>query len=159
MDAILSQYHNYKSGGFGVAPNPAKAIEYLKLAIEHGCDDAKLVLADAYVTGDGVPPSIAKASALYSEAATNGSPEANCSMGALYHSGQHPDGVDLVKAIQHTKLAADAGHPRCTFVISLYYYNGDGTARNLEQSRYYMDKAVDMGFPDALEYRRQMFGE
>jgi TPR repeat protein len=60
------------SKGQGCDPDPAKAVEFFRMAAEQGMPEAQMALAEIYRTGRGVPRDEAAARRWYEQAARRG---------------------------------------------------------------------------------------
>ncbi len=95
--------------GRGVAPDPALAFHWYRLAAEQGHRAAQFIVGLKYQRGDGVDPDAAQAARWYRRSARQGYAGAQLNLGAMYALG---DGVpkDDVRALAWWILAASHGN-------------------------------------------------
>jgi len=82
----------------------------LKALVQYGHVDAKVLLADAYRRGAGVPQDTNMAVQLFKEAIEAGNVTAAYALGNIYEGGAPNIEIDIVAAKKYWKIAADAGY-------------------------------------------------
>ncbi len=79
---------NLLGTGQALPPEPARAVQHLSFASEHGNPAAADLLASLIVAGRGTPRDMPRAVRLYEQAAATGWPEAATSLAVLYLQGR-----------------------------------------------------------------------
>lgn len=92
--------------GWGVTPNPMLALQYFEMAARQNYGWAFFNMADLYLAGQGMPRDVARAHALYVQAARAGVAKA-LNMIGLLHEDNTPDGAGVAR--QYYVAAAEAG--------------------------------------------------
>lgn len=105
-------------------------------------------LAARYEDGRGVPRDMAKAIALYREAAEQGCAPAQTYLGVIYDKGR---GVppDDAEAIKWYRLAADNGEAQSQFNLGVFLVTGRGTAKNEKEGWDWIRRAAQGGHEGA----------
>ena len=99
-----------------------KAIEYYKMAVEHGHYGAMNNLGVCYKEGDGVELDFDEAFRLFERAARGGDEHAYLNLARAYTYGQGTD-IDLKAARQNYLKAARQGYSRAQFWLGYFYEN------------------------------------
>ena len=81
---------------------------------------------------------------------------AKFSMGAYYYYGLGGIEKDFTKAFSIIKGCAEKGHIAAIYDLGkTFYYNGEGTEKNLDIADYYLTLACSFGYPRALRLREE----
>ena len=99
----------YSAGGKDVKQSFEKAAEYYAKGARHGDPKSMLELGTMYEDGRGVSKDAREAARYYLMAAEKGYAPAQLAYGALLESGKGVEEIDLEKALQYFKLAAEQG--------------------------------------------------
>ena len=141
----------YKNGN-GVPTNPQAAVYWFSKAAEQGNIQAKSNLADMYKMGIGVQRNYNVAINLLKEVIDSGVED--------YYQGSLFDLAFIYSEINRDDLAlplwqqlAYLGNSTAQYNLGLCYAQGKGTNVDLNQARYWWQKAADQGDADA---RRQL---
>jgi TPR repeat protein len=140
MQARARMYHN----GFGVDPDPAKALEWYRKAAEQGDASAQNSLGDSYYFGFIVDSDPVKALEWYRKAAEQGDALAQERVGAMYERGQGVD-RDYAKALEWYRKAAEQGYIVGQACAGRLYAAGLGTPRNYAEAARWWTKAAQNG--------------
>ncbi len=129
--------------GMGVGQDYAKAVKYWK---QSGTADANNNLGICYDQGLGVPVDKKMAKQYYQLAIAGGNADAERNLKAL-----SADAYDQLSALAPDKLIpiAKSGDPRAQFFLAGCYYMGKGTAKDITQAFYWMEKAANNGDSNA----------
>ncbi len=139
--------------GWGVAPDPSKAAEWLKLAAKQEYAPAQYNLAVMYRNGCGVPQSDSQAAELYAQAAEQGFAEAQYNLGVMYRT-RIIGVIDYNKqAARLFRLAADQGVALAQHNLGEMYYSGDGVKADIVLSLMWINLGILNGNEDAIEIR------
>ncbi|MBD2860341.1 sel1 repeat family protein [Spongiibacter sp. KMU-158] len=147
----------YSQGGNGVKPNQQLAAKYTKILAEKGCAQAQAHLGKLYSQGMGVPPSIKESKIWLERSSSNGSAVGKCLLSMIYLNGQDGNPPDHFKAFELIKEASELGDPLCSVQLGVMYFNGQGTRRDLEESKRIIELAVQKGYPFAVETKEMLF--
>ena len=134
----------YQEGGFGIAPDIAKAAQLYKRGADEGFPDAQWLLGELYLNSDVVGIAPSKAAALFSKAALQEHPEALYSLATLYKTGtgveKNPEGAkDLFT------LAAIAGNSAAALRLAeMLDAEGDLPA-DADEAAFYYVIAAELG--------------
>ena len=103
----------------------ATAIHEWEGPAAHGDPDAEFDLGQAYKLGRGVTQDLARAEALFGQAAAQGHLQAADNYGLLlFQRGDH------AKALPFIGGSAERGDPRAQYLLGIALFNGDGIARD-----------------------------
>ena len=134
------------SGALGAVPAsaPPRSLAELRTAAEKGDMVAQRLLANAYLTGEGVPQDNAEAVRWLRLAAEQRDAAAQYVMGILYDEGR---GVprDLREAVKWYELAAQQGLPDAQFNLALCYSKGEGLPKDAKRAAEWLLKAAKNG--------------
>jgi cell division septation protein DedD len=135
----------WQSGNFAAA-----VAEWRPLA-DKGDADAEYNLGQAYKLGRGAPRDLSIAASWYQKAAQQGHEPAQANLALLlYTQGRK------AAAMPWMRKAADAGDPRCQFILGGELFNGDLLHEDLPHAYAYMKRAADQGLPQAADSLRVM---
>ena len=48
------------------------------------------------------------------------------------------------------KQSAEGNHPSAQYMLSIFYYLGKGTEKNIEEGKYWLQQSADNAYPQAL---------
>jgi cell division septation protein DedD len=138
---VASGVRAWQNGNFTGA-----VAEWRPLA-EKGDADAEYNLGQAYKLGRGVPTrDLAIAASWYQKAAQQGHEPAQANLALLlYTQGRK------AAAMPWMRKAADAGDPRCQFILGGELFNGDLLHEDMPHAYAYMKRAADQGLPQAID--------
>ena len=129
----------------------AGAVQQWQGDAARGDADAMFNLAQAYKWGKGVKQDMAKAEALYGQAATLGHLQASDNYGLfLFQRGER------VKALPYIRAAADRGDPRAQYLLGLAHYNGENVTRDPVRAYALVSLAQQQGLDAASAALTQM---
>ena len=151
-DAQFAIFRAYRNGT-GVERNIDTAIHWLRAAGESGHAEAQYWLGYIYFTGQGVARNVESSFTWYKKAASQGFLPAQVALGDLYngtHYKFYPS--DLSQALRWYTKAAEQGHLRSIFIVGCKYYFGIEQAADLEQGRYWFQRAAQAGDDTATAY-------
>jgi len=113
--------------------------------------DAVFNLGQAYKLGKGVPQDLARAEALFGQAASQGHLQASDNYGMLlFQRGERQ------KALPFIRAAADRGDPRAQYLLGLAHFNGDLVAKDWVRAYALVSLAQQQGLPQAAPALTQM---
>ncbi len=116
-----------------------------------GDADATFNLGQAYKLGKGVPQDMAKAEALFGQAAAAGHLQASDNYGLLlFQKGERQ------KALPFIRAAADRGDPRAQYLLGLAHFNGDLVAKDWVRAYAMVSLAQQQGLAQATPALTQM---
>lgn len=157
------------------------AIRILDDLQNEGNDDAKLLLAELYGTGNGVDVDFAKSSNLLLSINNKNNPLINFRLGYAFHTGRGVDiDLDLAKkyystavslgssnaayclykilldedtksAMEYLKKAAEMGNEPAEYEYAIHFLYGEYIEENINNAVYFLEKAVEHGNRDAIE--------
>jgi hypothetical protein len=131
--------------GWGVSPDPERAVSYFKLSAEQGNAKGAMNLAYAYRTGTGVNPSCTEACLLLEPHAQSGIAMAQVMLGAIYDEGCLDVPADSKVAYRWYLAAAEQGDPRGMGNVGAMYALGLGVDQSYSEAMKYYQKAVALG--------------
>lgn len=126
-------------------------IEFLEKAVAAGNEVAALDLAKYYLFGFYLDQDIDKSVQYYIKAADMGNPEAQNEIATYYLQGSNGFIKDENKAFELLELSAEKGYASAQHNISLCYYNGWGTAINIDRAIFWCEQAASNGNQDAIK--------
>jgi uncharacterized protein len=145
------------AGGFGVANDDKKAVEWYKLAAARGDREAMFALAMFMMTGRGGPADRPEAARLLAESARLGNVVAIYDLALLYLQGEIVQ-QDFIRATELMRRAADAGNPEAQYALATLYKEGRGMAKNPEEAARLLGLAARSGHTDSeIEYGIALF--
>jgi TPR repeat protein len=122
-----------------------KAFEALRLQAEKGNAQAQLRLAEAYSTGSGVAPDMAKAAKWHRAAAEQGLAEAQLLVALDYAHGK----TNSHEEVRWLRKAADQGLAQAQFYLGLCYKYAEGVDKNDPEAVRWFQKAADQNLASA----------
>jgi uncharacterized protein len=142
----------YRRGYGGIAANPAEAFKWFEKSAAQGYARGEVELGFSYENGTGVAADPARAIQLFWKNAQAGDSDAENEIGRAYTSGTGGMPVNLVEAFSWYQKSAAGGSFYGMYNLGTAYAEGRGTARNIEQARMWLTKAIAAGSPDAQAY-------
>lgn len=137
--AALALGNRYYSGK-GVEKNYQNALQWWQRSAELGSPQAAYNLGIAHTNGYGVPKDLGKARAAFAIAAEHQIAKAHLALGILtLDSAASPS--QYLEAGQHFERAAALGNAAACHNLALLYENGLGYAKDLDQARYWQQRA------------------
>ncbi len=126
----------------------AKSLPEIRLGAERGNPVAMRLLANAYLTGEGVPKDSAEAAKWLLKAAEQRDPLAQFILGILYQEGR---GVarDAYEAAKWYRAAASQGLPEAQYNLGLCYATGEGVLKDTDEAINWFKKAAEAGDKEA----------
>lgn len=122
------------------ANNMPEALRWYQAAADQGHAMSKMVLAELYETGRGVPRDLQRAIRMYEPLAEAGSTEARYRLAQIYLAkGQNDQAVRLLTRI------IDQGDTRAPLDLAEMYEQGHGVPRNLPRAMELYQAAADHG--------------
>lgn len=116
-----------------------------------GDADAIFNLGQAYKLGKGVPQDLARAEALFGQAAAAGHLQASDNYGLLlFQKGERQ------KALPFIRAAADRGDPRAQYLLGLAHFNGDLVTKDWVRAYALVSLAQQQGLAQATPALTQM---
>ena len=137
---LLGELHNQ---GLGVAPDPAKAAEWYRLAARHGDGHALYALGTMAVEGRGMARDPARGRAWFEEAAGRGEPRAAYNLALLLLPSAAPD--DMLRAVEFLRRAADAEIADAQHALGVLYLKGRGVTRDAAEAARLFERAARNG--------------
>lgn len=134
--------------GVGIEADKPKGIEYWKKGAELGQPGCMYIIGGLYMEGTELPQNVEQGLLLLSRAADYGMPDAHNYLGKVYLQGLHGVPTDETKALQHLKVAAEAGQVEAMVMLGDYYGGRNTDEDNTEATKWY-EKAADRGVPYA----------
>ena len=110
--------------------------------------EAEVMLAEMMLNGRGGPKDHSGALALFEKAAARGHVGAIFAVGAM-RGGGHEVPTDRVEAQRCFAVAAERGHAYAQMMYGRYLARGLGGDRNPDRARYWLERAVAQGLPEA----------
>jgi TPR repeat protein len=129
----------------------AAAVREWKAPAAKGDSDAQFNLGQAYKLGRGVPRDLAKAEALFAEAAATGHIQAADNYGLLlFQRGER------ARALPYLTAAAQRGDARAQYLLGIAHFNGDTVPKDWVRAYALMSLAQQAGLPQAVSGLAQM---
>ena len=148
-DAGADKKPDLKNEDVLIAPNPATALNFYRLAAQNNVPQAVYFVGLFYENGAVVDKDPAKAFALVQRAAQASIPAAQYKLGSYYQNGV---GVaqDVVAAAGWYQRSAEAGLPQGKLVYGAMLEGGVGVPRSLEAAGAQYQEAARLGLPQAM---------
>ena len=128
ITALIQMGLLLSNGPGGVQADMGKAFECFKTAADKGDGDAKYLLGECYLRGNGTTRDEKRGIALLGESSDAGNLFAKDLLGTCYHRGVGV-GKDPVKALELFTEAADRDYGVSCGNLGVLYINGDGMAK------------------------------
>lgn len=138
-----------------LATDYAKARRILEPLADAGDADALYWTGVMYSQGQGYALDCQEAAFRYEQAARQGHPEANFSLGFMLYFGSGASAADCElipdreKAAEWLLRAAEMGKPRAQFMVGRMYMTGDGLPRGMDNAFDWLEKAAHAGIVEA----------
>ncbi len=129
----------------------AGAVKEWQTGAAKGDADALFNLGQAYKLGKGAKQDLAKAEALFGQAAAQGHIQAADNYGLLlFQRGEQ------VRALPYIRAAADRGDPRAQYLLGVAHFNGDLVPKDWVRAYALVTLAQQQGLPQASTALAQM---
>ena len=129
----------------------AGAVKEWQAGAAKGDADALFNLGQAYKLGKGVKQDLAKAEALFGQAAAQGHIQAADNYGLLlFQRGER------ARALPYIRAAADRGDPRAQYLLGVAHFNGDLVPKDWARAYALVTLAQQQGLPQANSALAQM---
>lgn len=127
------------------------AIAQWRPLADGGDPDAQFNLAQAYKMGRGVPMDVARAEALYGQAAAKGHTQAADAYGLLlFQRGER------ARSLPYIQASAARGDARAQYILGVAHFNGDMVAKDWVRAYALVSLAQQEGLPQATGAKAQM---
>ncbi|WP_036503952.1 SPOR domain-containing protein [Novosphingobium sp. AP12] len=127
------------------------AIAQWRPLADRGDPDAQFNLAQAYKMGRGVPMDVARAEALYGEAAAKGHTQAADAYGLLlFQRGER------ARSLPYIQASAARGDARAQYILGVAHFNGDMVPKDWVRAYALVSLAQQEGLPQATGAKAQM---
>ena len=130
--------------GIGTSKNEEKAFQCYEKAADKGYMHALCNLGMCYQNGIGTSKNEEKAFQCYEKAADKDNMHALCNLGMCYQNGIGTS-KNEEKAFQCYEKAADKGSEKASILLALLYYLNKVKDANLNQYKFYIKKAIQLG--------------
>jgi TPR repeat protein len=147
MEEALS---DFKKGNYGAA------IQELNALGEAGNMSAQIMLGALYNKGGAIPHDDKMAAVWFEKAANQGNAEAQYQLGNLYENSQLPR--DYKVAANWYQKAAQSGSAKAQARLGVFYTEGFGVTKNLNEALLWSGKAALQGNADAQLWIGSMYG-
>lgn len=137
----------YRTGNM-IEENIEKAIYWHKKLAEQGNADSQNRLGMLYDAGKGIPQNKAEAFKWFRMAAEQGYKYGQYNLSRMYSESNPPEHK---KAFEWMKLAAEQGLKDAQYECGKMYLDGIGTAKDIDQSLIWLEKAANQGNKKAEE--------
>ena len=125
METLTDREAYLRGSRAAASGNYAKALQFFRLAAEHGYADAQNAIGTFYALGRGVGKDAAAAVHWYTPAAQQGCAAAQYNLALALANGSGTK-ADLTAAFRWYSLAAEAGHAGAQNNLGLFYLDGSG---------------------------------
>lgn len=139
---FYGECHNY---GINTPVNKSKAIEWLTKASDQDHARAQLVLGVLLTTTKLTEDAARQGLRLWERAAEHNLADAQYILGVLYR--ETDDKAEI--AYQYLQRAANQGHIKAQFELSVCYFRGRGCASSPQESLRWLQKAASQDYPEA----------
>ena len=92
----------------------------------------------------------------YLLAVKNNNPEITYKVALIYKNGFRDINPDDAKALQYLQKAAGLGLPEAMYDLGIRYEKGQGVPFNSKTSLFWIKKAADQGYGQAVKYWKQL---
>lgn len=130
--------------GAGVEKNKDIAFKWFLKSANNGNASAQLILASDYHN----QKKYNLAAEWYAKLVEKGSPEAMFYLAEIYRAGAAGVPKDLEKSASLMKSSAEKGYDNAKYSIGMYYYQGIGIEKDVNQATYWFKKSADSGNAD-----------
>lgn len=154
-DAVLQVAYIYEKGlGMWFSDNK-KALQWYWKAAELNDPDAAIKIANAIYNGD-YEANAKQMLDFYLLAVKNNNPEVTYKVALIYKNGFRDINPDDAKALQYLQKAAGLGLPEAMYDLGIRYEKGQGVPFNSKTSLFWIKKAADQGYGQAVKYWKQL---
>ena len=154
-DAVLQVAYIYEKGlGMWFSDNK-KALQWYWKAAELNDPDAAIKIANAIYNGD-YEANAKQMLDFYLLAVKNNNPEITYKVALIYKNGFRDINPDDAKALQYLQKAAGLGLPEAMYDLGIRYEKGQGVPFNSKTSLFWIKKAADQGYGQAVKYWKQL---
>ncbi len=139
----------YLEGRYGLTPDAAKAVHWLRRAARIGNPYAQLMLGNCYANGTGVAKDPQQAVRWWRKAGDNNYPQAQYLMGKARLEGV---GVskDPARAIDWLTRSAEQGNKNAQYLIGKMYHEGYRVAQDKVIAKDWLSRAAAQGHSNAI---------
>ena len=139
----------YLEGRYGLRPDPAKGVHWLRRAARTGNAYAQLTLGSCYANGTGVEKDPQQAARWWRKAALSDNPQAQYLIGKAYLEGS---GVDRnpARAIEWLTKSAGQGNMEAQYLVGKMYKDGYVVPQDKVIARDWLSRAAAQGHSDAI---------
>lgn len=134
--------------GRGCTPDAGKAFAWYAKAATGGVAAAQYNLGVMLFNGTGTPQSTDMAAKWLSEAEKNGYAKASTILGVLYYTKENPE---YAKAFGYFSKGAKDGDPMALYYMGECYWNGRGTAEDVNAAMQAYTESAGKGYQPARE--------
>ena len=152
-DAMIMASQLFAKGGKILKKDPARSLEYLRMAASAGNASAELSLAKMYEDGTGLKRDGSQSLAYAMRAAAHGSTEGCFMAGTRLISGKG----DSAKGFGLLSMASDEGFMKATFSLANCYSRGIGTAKNPGKCLELHKELADRGFAKSMSVIGELY--
>jgi TPR repeat protein len=155
FEHLLGTFYLYGSGN--TKKDTTEAVRWLSSSAEHGHQDARLLIAElALFPQQDTQVNAPEAEAWLRELAEQEQPRAQYLLGELYRTGRIGGAVDHRQALNWFQHSASNGVSPAMTTIGVFYENGWGVPRDVEQAVAWYRKAAALGEPAAQDNLKRL---
>ena len=144
------------NNGLGVLEDPYKAAQWFFKAAQQADGDAQFASGRLYLEGRGVPQTDDAARKWFEVAAQHGHAASQNQMGYLYLHGACGVEKNPMIAMHWWLESAENGFPEAMFNLAIWYAKGECLEPDEQAAIEWLHKAVDAGFPPAIDFLERM---
>ena len=146
MNAVGMQYNQ----GLGVDTNKTEAFKWFEKAANNGFPKGWYNLGLMYKYANGVEQDFAKAYQCFKKASEMDYPSGWYAEGYMLYKGLGCP-QDYPRAFMLFTKGSKTDRPSCMYFLGLSYRNGYGTTTNTDSARYWLRKASEKGYKQAID--------
>jgi TPR repeat protein len=155
FEHLLGTFYLYGSGN--TKKDTTEAVRWLSSSAEHGHQDARLLIAEmALFPQQDTQVNAPEAEAWLRELAEQEQPRAQYLLGELYRTGRIGGAVDHRQALNWFQRSASNGVSPAMTTIGVFYEDGWGVPRDVEQAVAWYRKAAALGEPAAQDNLKRL---
>lgn len=139
----------YLEGRYGLKPDAAKGVHWLRRAARTGNPYAQLTLGNCYANGTGVEKDLKQAVRWWRKAGLGDNPQAQYLIGKAYLEGSGVD-KDPARAIDWLTKSAGQGNMDAQYLIGKMYKEGYVVPQDKLIARDWLSRAAAQGHSDAI---------
>jgi TPR repeat protein len=136
--------------GDRVPADLAEGARHLRAAANRGHENAQCLLSRVLLMGEGEPENMKESFELARAHPNN--PDCQLIAAMHYYKGSDIVSKDSKQAFALMKSAADGGNLEAPFMVGLFMYRGEGTARDQATGMQWIQKAIELGDKDAIGF-------